>query len=143
MSTIKQKSAFVEIEGGKRIEVRRMRWKSSRDFLRELARLVTSIRPSAPTENGAWASAIFANIPEIIAGSDVLVTLLCTSSTGLSLEEFGELDALTALEVLRESLAINCDDEVKNSLAGIAGALSGLMPQPAPIKPQPAAETTT
>jgi len=144
MSTIKQKSAFVEIEGGKRIEVRRMRWRSMRDFLRALAKVILSIYPAIPgVDRPGIAAAIFTKLPEVVSGSDELVTILCTASTDLSLDDFAELDALSACEILRASLEINCDDEIKNSLAGIAGAVAGLMPQPAPSRQTPEAKATT
>jgi hypothetical protein len=137
MNTIKQKSAFVEIDGGKRIEVRRLRWRAMRDFLRVLAKVVTAVYPSTPPAPGSsWGAALFSKIPELVAGSDELVTILCTGSTNLTAEEFADLDGLVACEVIRASLAVNCDEEIKNSLAGIVGAVSGLMTtsQPEPIK---------
>ncbi len=46
MSTIKQKSAFVQIEGGQRIEVRRMRWKATRAMLKMLGDSVAKLYSS-------------------------------------------------------------------------------------------------
>lgn len=146
MSTIKQKSAFVETEGGKRVEVRRMRWKGARDFLRSLARVVMA---AYPPENAAMglplAATILGNLKEIVTGSDELATLLCVQSTGLTVDEFDELDALSACRILEESLKINCDDEIKKCLAGIAESVAGLIQQHAPTSPppEPAQPTTT
>jgi hypothetical protein len=143
MSTIKQKSAFIEIEGGKRIEVRRMRWRSMRDFLRALAKVVATVYPSQSSAPALPVGmALFAKLPELVAGSDELVTLLCTGSTDLSLEDFANLDSLSACQVLAESIKLNCDDELKNCLAGIAESVAGLIQQPAPTKQQPAGTTT-
>lgn len=128
MSTIKGKSVFVEVEDGKTIEVRRMSWKSMRNFLRQLGAIIAKVYVGASADQTAGAL-IFSKLPEIIAGSDELVVTLCTGSTNLTLDQFNDLDALTATKVLAESIAINCDDEIKNSWAGIAASVAGLMPQ--------------
>jgi hypothetical protein len=140
--TIKQKTTFIEIEGGKRIEVRRMRWRAMRDFLRKLGAIVATFKKSSPDEK--LGAVIFARLPELVEGSDELITLLCTESTGLSLDDFGNLDALSASAVLAAALEINCDDEIKNSLAGIAKSVAGLIPiQPPALTPAPDKPTTT
>lgn len=131
MSTIKQKTVLVTAEDGSRIEVRRMAWKGLRDFLRSLANVVRSIYQGSTPEQPTWAL-ILAKLPEIITGSDELVVILCTKSTDLKPDEFDNLDALTASNVLSAAIGVNFDDEVKNSLAGIVGKIAALMPAAKP-----------
>ncbi len=127
MATIKQKSVIVDIEGGKRIEVRRMRWKGTRDFFRKFAEVIGALYKGASAD-ATLGKLLVEKAPELISGSDELVTLLCTQSTDLSLDELDNLDVLSASEVLRCSLELNLDDELKNSWAGIGARIAGLMP---------------
>lgn len=136
MSSIKQKFAVVEIEpepaaglDGRKIVVRRMSAKFARTFLKRLAVVVEvfmKARGDSPDAN--LGQIVMRNLGSIIEQSDELVDTLCMGSTGLTLDEFGNLDSLAAAEVLRASLAVNFDDELKNSFAGIVGQLAALMP---------------
>lgn len=134
MPTIKQKTVVVDIEGGKRIEVRRMRWKAAREFYRKIGALLATVYRDAPLESseerkpGQFAKLMFAKLPDVISSSDELVTHLCTQSTDLSTDEFDNLDNLSALAVLDAALSVNCDDEIKNSFAGIGQKVAGLLP---------------
>jgi hypothetical protein len=127
MATIKQKSVIVDVEGGKRIEVRRMRNKPMRDFSRKFAEVLTGALRGAPAEI-TIGRILIDKAAEIIAGADELITLLCTQSTDLSLDEFDNLDSLAASAVLDAALAVNFDDEIKNSWAGIGAKIAALMP---------------
>jgi hypothetical protein len=139
MSTIKQKTAVVEIEGGPRFELHRMRWKPTKEFLRKLAAVVTQLiregrlgQLSAADGTGklSFLDALAAQIPAIIEQSEELVTLLVTQSTDLTPEKFDELDALAASELLSAALEVNCDQELKNSWAGIVAKVAALLPAP-------------
>jgi len=134
--TIKQKSAFVQIEGGKRIEVRRMRWKAARAMLRMLGEVVVklysggNLKQVADAQSlGDAAGAAQGFIPQvatIIAQSDELAMHLATQSTDLTSEEFDELDIATASEVIAQAFAVNFDIELKNSWASVIAAVKGL-----------------
>jgi hypothetical protein len=130
MDTIKQKTAVVEVEGGQRIEVRRMRWKPAREFLALFGRAYTDFIKAAMSaglgENQKLA--IVAQLPDLIAQSDVLSGYLITAATELTAEQLDALDALVASEVLRVALEINLDDEIKNSFAGIGAVITAMMP---------------
>lgn len=137
MATIKQKSGVVEIEGegGRRIVVHRMPWKAQREFLKKFAIAVQGILAARTAEAVDMMPAIMGRLPEIVSQSDELLNVLCLGSTGLTLDEFDGLDSLAATEVIRLSLEINFDDELKNSFAGIVGTLAALMPAQAKTTP--------
>jgi hypothetical protein len=137
MDTIKQKTAVIEIEGGPRIEVRRMRWKAAREFLRKLGAVVSKIfidgRLATVTDGDGKTplpliEGLALQLPQIIEQSEELATLICTQSTGLTATELDNLDLLAGAEVLRVSLEVNLDDETKNSFAGIAERIKAAMP---------------
>jgi hypothetical protein len=142
MNTIKQKTATVTIEGGpgaaeQTIEVRRMRWKAAREFLRKLAGVVTQLIHDGKLGQLAAAEGLeklnlldvlAGQLPAIVEQSEELIMLLVTQSTSLTAEQFDALDALAASEVLNAALGVNCDDDLKNSWAGIAAKLTALMP---------------
>jgi hypothetical protein len=139
METIKQKTVVLEIEGGPRIEVKRMRWKAAREFLRKLGAVVSKIFVDGRVAAGAEATGhgmpelsvierIAVQLPAIIEQSEELATLLCTQSTGLTAQELDNLDLLAGAEVLRTALEVNLDDETKNSFAGSAARIRGVMP---------------
>jgi hypothetical protein len=130
MDTIKQKTALVKFEGAPHIEVRRMRWKATREFLKLFGRAYTGFIKGAMSaglgENQKLA--IIAQLPELIAQSDVLSAYLVTNATDLTAEQLDALDGLVASEVLRVALEINLDGEIKNSFAGIGAAIMAMMP---------------
>ena len=150
MTTIKQKTAIVELEavngqGGRRIVVHRMNWRAQRDFLKKLAVAVQALlaaRAAAPEREASLAQLVLSRLTELVAQSDELVNVLCLGSTGLSLDEFDALDSLAAAELLRLSLELNFDDELKNSFAGIVATLAGLMPAAETTSPSASSTTT-
>jgi hypothetical protein len=130
MDTIKQKTALVKFEGAPHIEVRRMRWKATRQFLKLFGNAYTDFIKGA-MEGGLEENqklAILAQLPNLIAQSEVLSTYLVTNATDLTAEQLDALDGLLATEVLRVALEINLDDEIKNSFAGIGAAIVAMMP---------------
>ena len=151
MNTIKQKTAIVTIEGGpgaaeQTIEVRRMRWKAAREFLRKLAGVVTQLIHDGKLGQLAAAEGLeklnlldvlAGQLPTIVEQSEELIMLLVTQSTSLTAEQFDALDALAASEVLNAALGVNCDDDLKNSWAGIAAKLTALMPAAKVVAPEP------
>lgn len=134
MASIKQKSVIVEVEadaegkGARKITVRRMPWKYQRDFLKAFAKAVQAILQGKKEGGLTIGQIVLDRLADIVGQSDELVTILCTGSTGLSLDEFDQLDGLVASEVLRQAIDVNFDEELKNSFAGIAVALAALMP---------------
>lgn len=125
--TIKQRVEVIELADGRRMEVRRMSWKAMRDFLRRLAAVITTVYTQSKPEDTRVAI-LLNKLPEIIGASDELVALLCTKSTGLTLDQFDETDALSASQILDAALKVNCDEELKNCWAGIAVKVVALMP---------------
>lgn len=133
MSTIKQKTAFVEVEGAERIAIHRMKNKATRDFLKQLAALLIKLHrdglfgrkatDAAPETPTSLIDTILPQLPALIGEAEELVAHIITSSTKLTLAEYDELDALAASEVLRVALATTYDDELKNSWAGIVGSV--------------------
>lgn len=139
VDSIKQKKRSVAVEG-RTIEVRRMRWKAAREFLRKLGAAVAGlIKGGGGTGSEGFSIAgVVSLLPELIAQTDELATHLVINSTDLTAEQFDGLDALEAAEVLRTAVEINLDDEIKNSFAGIAERAAALMPA---VKAAPAATT--
>ena len=129
MQTIKQKTVLVQIEGGQSIEVRRMRWKSMREFLKKLAGAVSKIYGMVPAGDAPTILALLAGrLPEILAASDELSTLLVTGSTDLTAEALDNLDTVAAAAVIQAAIDLNLDEETKNSWAGIGRSVRALMP---------------
>lgn len=139
--TIKQKIITIEIEGGSTITVRRMSWRDARDFLRclvdtlkglsasgQLKQLMEAKTSDVPTSQ--LLEQLGPVIESVISGSIDLVTMIARAATNLSAEEFDKLDSLSAAAVVTAAIEINADEELKNSLAGIAGAVARLMPAP-------------
>jgi len=137
MSTIKQKSAFVEVEGGKRIEVRRMKWKGARAMLKMLSDVVTKLyagdglqsvvdADSLAKAAGA-AQGFLPRLGVIVQQSDEILQHLATQSTDLTSEDFDALDIATASEVIAQAFAINFDAELKNSWGNVVGVVQALM----------------
>jgi hypothetical protein len=132
MSTIKQKTAFVEVEGMDRITIRRMKNKATREFVKQLGALLLKLhregffgrKPAAEGETPAsFFDTLLPQLPALIADAEELVSHVITSSTDLSLAQYDDLDALVASEVLRVALDTTYDDELKNSWAGIVGSV--------------------
>lgn len=130
MSTIKQKKVTIEIEGFRAVEVRRMRWKSMREFLRKLAEIVSKVAANA-SQDQSLRALVLGKLPEIISGSDELVSFLCVESSDVTIAELNELDALAVSAVLGAALSVNCDEEIKNCWGGIVANLGAVM-SPAP-----------
>lgn len=128
MSTIKQKSISVTLSDMldtglvqyNAVEVRRMRWKPARDFLKALAAHLGSL--------GTDTKAMLADLPKLIASAEDLATLLIAGSTDLMPKDIDNLDLLDATEIIGVALTLNLGDELKNSCAGIAAALRGVVP---------------
>lgn len=134
MSTITLKSAAIEVEGGSAITVRRLNWKNQRDLLKKLALLLRSMRAgtdgAAPVaESSLGASNIMGMLPELLTQSEELTLALGTGSTGLSEDDFNNLDSGVALEVLRVALEINFDQEFTDRIASIFAAIADRLPK--------------
>lgn len=141
-ASIKQRFGVVTIEpaepGGelRKIVVRRMPWSAQRALHRQIANIirdaVSNRAPAEKTEDvrGVLTSAIMLRLPEVVASSDEMLDTLILGSTEMKLDEFQRLDSLVALEVIRVSLEINFDEELKNSFAAIVNNLAGLMVAP-------------
>jgi hypothetical protein len=127
MSTIKQKTVTVENIDGKTVEVRRMRWKSAREFLKKFSAIASALYKDAPA-GISFGELLISRLAEIIGGSDELVLLLVTGSTEFKPDEIDALDALSVLEILAAAMKVNFDDELKKSLAGIGAEVAALMP---------------
>jgi hypothetical protein len=137
MSTIKQKSAFVQIEGGKRIEVRRMKWKAARAMLKMLSDVVTKlyagdglqsvVEADSLAKAAGAAQGFIPRLGVIVQQSDEILQHLATQSTDLTSEDFDALDIATASEVIAQAFAINFDTELKNSWGNVVGVVQALM----------------
>jgi hypothetical protein len=140
--SIKQKSKIIITTDGAEIEVSRMKWKAARSFLRMVAEqlgamfkegsLVDALRKAkeAQTEGEALnvIGAILDSLPNIITGSLDISSHLMRSCTALTPEQIDNLDLPDALAVIAAALELNADDDLKNSLAGIAGRVVALLP---------------
>lgn len=118
-TTIKQKSITLEFDSSKVI-VRRMYWKAAKDFLKMLAKHLGGL--------GTDLANVLPKLPEVIGSVDELSTFLVVNSTDLSAEDFDKLDLAQAAAVIEAAVELNAGAELKNSFAGIAAALAGLMP---------------
>lgn len=125
MNTLKQKTVTVELEDGRRIEVRRMTWKAMRDFLRRLASLVTGMYVGAKADGAA--TPMMARLNEVVTNSDELIAFICTSTTKLTTDDLDQMDALAVMKILEAALNLNCDEDTKNSWAGIAGSVTSML----------------
>jgi hypothetical protein len=130
--SIKQKIQTVELTDGRRIEVRRLKWKAARAFLGQLGGVLTGLykgigKDGKPALDAALAT-MADGLPELISGSDELIVSLVTGATALKAEEFGELDALEASEILAAAIAVNLDADLKNCWAAIGATIAGLIP---------------
>ncbi|MBC2592698.1 hypothetical protein H5P28_00330 [Ruficoccus amylovorans] len=129
--TIKQKIQTVELADGRRIEVRRLKWKATRAFLAQLGGVLSGLFKGIGADVTALEVTVAEmadRLPELIAGSDELIVSLVTGATALKAEEFGELDALEASEILAAAIAVNLDAELKNCWAAIGNTIAGLIP---------------
>lgn len=139
MSTIKQKEILLETNEGKKITIRRMRWKAAAQFLKLFAAAFKLLYADKKLDGvsfnaegmkiGADKTQGFVEIVESLAQSvDEIATHLAFSSTDLSREDFEQLDYVTGLDVLAAAISINFDAELKKSLAGIGSAAKALIP---------------
>jgi hypothetical protein len=146
MRTIKQKTEIIDIEGFKKVTVRRMYWRAADTFIKALfddIAKVYALRPllengGKPEENPTDATImgvpacemnlIADKLPEILSSAEDLVIQLVTECTDLTAEEFDRLDTLAAATILQVSLEINLDDELKKCFAGMVNAIGGLIP---------------
>ena len=143
--TIKQRTQLVPIRdstGYRTVTVRRLKWKNAKSFYANLATVVAKLfasrtsesrvasSESVPTEPGALTpdpvtaeSGFFAKLPAIVRDSDALVNALLTGTTDFTAEQLNELDYGDVLALLEAALAVNLDDEIKNSCAGVAAKI--------------------
>lgn len=121
-TTIKQKSLTLEFDATKVI-VRRMYWKAAKDFMKLLAKHLGGL--------GTNLADILPRLPEVITSADELAAHLVVNSTDLTAAQFDQLDLAQAMAVIEAAIELNAGAELKNSFAGIAAALGGLMPAPA------------
>ncbi|MBS0632013.1 MAG: hypothetical protein JSS11_08880 [Verrucomicrobia bacterium] len=139
MSTIKQRTRPVVIAaatGERTITVRRLAWKSAKTFFAELSSTLAlvfgSARQATPSpEIGTPSPApnFWDQLPRIILESDKLVTHLLTGATDLTADELAVLDWGDVLGLTDAALALNTDDEIKNSCAGVMGSVLGFVGQ--------------
>jgi len=132
MDTIKQRIIPVAIDGAPTIDVRRMKWKDAREFLR---RFGAHAEKFAPLLTDADSSTLIPDIDaflekasEVVTATNDLTAFLVERSTSLTTAQADDLDTLVALEILRASLELNLGDELKNSLLGIGNTLAALFP---------------
>jgi hypothetical protein len=138
--TIKQKTVAIDIDGGKRVTVKRMRWKAARQFLGELARCVADIcgdgkgakllsaAGSDEAQFFAELQGILDRLSELVQESDSLMMLLATESTDMTAEQIDDLDVLSASEILKAAFEVNMDADLKNCWTGMLGSLRAFMP---------------
>lgn len=144
MSTIKQRTRPVVIAGatGERtITVRRLAWKAARGFFAEFSTTLALLwgagskpAPAAAAAGDAPPPArsennFYDQLPQIVLASDQLVATLLTGATDLTADELNALDWGDVLELVNVALALNTDDEIKNSCAGVTGSVLGFVAQ--------------
>lgn len=143
MSTIKQRTRPVPIAGatGERtITVRRLAWKNARSFFTEFSTTLALIWGAGSKSTPAAAAGgdapppvrsenLFDQLPQIVLASDKLIALLLTGATDLTADELNGLDWGDVLELTHAALALNTDDEIKNSSAGVMGSVLGFVSQ--------------
>lgn len=131
MDTIKQKSVAVTLGDGTTVEVRRMKWKATRDLLKKFSAIAIQFVPKPWDKKEGEEKEPFNLIgilPKILNESDELVAHIMKSSTSLTAEQADNLDALDALKVLEAAFDVNYDEELKNFLAGTVAKLAVLVP---------------
>ena len=136
METIKQRSLSVIIHdatGDRSVRVRRLSWKAAKSFYADLARVFAQLfaaprskgdTPREPTPE-APQSSFLAKLPELILQSDTLVADLLTHTTALTAAEIDALDYGDVLSLIASALAVNLDEEIKNSCAGVVAQIRG------------------
>ena len=144
--TIKQRTLPVVIRdatGERTVKVRRLSWKAAKHFYAELAQIVATIfapGAGAPgSDNSSLVtrhSSLFAMLPSIVKESDTLVASLLTGTTDLTAAELDPLDYGDVLSLLAGALAVNLDDEIKNSCAGVVAQIRAFYAA-APAETQP------
>lgn len=131
--TIKQRSRstpIVSATGPRTIEVRRLQWKAARLFYAELAKILAQLfAAKADPALGSQLSApdLFGQLPKLVEDSDTLVLLLLTGATDLKADELENLDWGDILALVDSALAVNLDDEIKNSSAGVMAKILGFV----------------
>ena len=147
MSTIKQKTVSVSVGDGQSVEVRRMKWKAAREFLKKLAAAASTIAPKiTDIKEGDPAKRLnFVTIlPQLLTHSEEISAHVFKHSTDLTAEQSDELALDDALRVVMASLMLNFyDEELKNFFAGIGQNLVGNSPRPSAPEGQPGPVTTT
>lgn len=119
-TTIKQRSQLVSLADGAAITVRRLRWKAACEFLRLLGGHLAGL--------GLDLGNILPKLPEIILQVRELAEFLIVNTTDLTAAQVAELEFVDMVELIRVALDLNTGAELKNSCAGIAATLTGLMP---------------
>ena len=140
--SIKQKSKIVITSDGAEIEVSRMKWKAARSFLRMVAEqlsamfkegsLIDALRKAREAQSEGEAlnviSTLLDSLPAIITGGVDISSHLIRNCTALSPEQVDNLDMADALAVIGAAMELNADDDLKNSLAGIAVRVTAMLP---------------
>ncbi len=139
MSTIKQRTRSVVIAaatGERTITVRRLAWKSAKSFFAELSSTLALVfgatRKTASSQEPGTQNPepnFWDQLPRLILESDKLVALLLTGATDLTADELAALDWGDVLALTHAALALNTDDEIKNSCAGVMGSVLGFVAQ--------------
>ncbi len=119
-TTIKQKFVTIEFDNRK-VVVRRMYWKAAKSFMKMLAAHVSKLGVTNAAE-------ILPKLSEVIVSTDELLTFLVVNSSDITAEDLENLDLAQAAALVHVALEVNAGDELKNSFAGIAAALAGLLP---------------
>jgi hypothetical protein len=122
------KSITLDLDG-KSVVVHRLNYKAARPFLKQLAAVAGALYKDV-TPDASPRGFVFAKLPEIVASSDELITALCVGSTNLTAEDFGNLDTISALELLKTAMAVNFDEAfitaAKNFVTSVSATFSVL-----------------
>gem|GEM_PF-3245425 len=132
MDTIKSKSQVVRFEDGRSVQVRRLRWKAARTWLRKLgAQASAMINESGllqSKDEGIDLPMILKCASEIIEKSDDLIMeLLAGSCRDMKPEMIDELDTMEASALIAAAIEVNLDDELKNCWTGVVSRLALMM----------------
>lgn len=128
--TIKQRRIEVTLDEGRKVVVRRMRWKAAREFMRALSRQIKAVGMLEKARDGQVSIGLeflLAKVEELIKGSEDLVALLVGSTTDLQPEQIDDLDLLELGEVIAAAIELNLGADLKNCWTGIGQKIGGLV----------------
>lgn len=109
------------MSGGKGIVlVTELKWRDAITFLR----LISTSLGGMINESGKF-QMNSDSIAKLVAESDVLSTHLVTKTTELTPEQFGDLPARDALEILHVSLSINLSPDILGKGLAVGKVISG------------------